>query len=128
MLCAYTSPNCALIRSQNSVCRTWPRVLAPRDGTCSADGSGLAGGPGLAGGLGWPAEPGREGPRRSFARCVVIKYVGSSGNRGTPRDLGRAPSDQRAGVAGPTEAGTVHDGGADGCACGGERGNPSRTG
>src|SRR5271166_4676607 len=41
-LCAYTSPNCAFIRSQNSVSRTSPRVLPAPDQTCAADEPVLA--------------------------------------------------------------------------------------
>ena len=42
-LCAYTWPNCAFIRSQNSVSRTLPRVLPAPDQTCAVDDSVLAG-------------------------------------------------------------------------------------
>src|ERR1700730_14773713 len=87
-LCAYTSPNCAFIRYQNSVSRTLPRVLPAPDQTCAADEPVLAD---------------RDRPwatRRPFVRCVVFKYVGSTLSSGALRDLVRAPSDQRAGVAG----------------------------
>ena len=58
----------------------------------------------------WPAGPDGASPG-SFSPDVSLLNRWEVDGLGAPRDLGRAPSDQSAGIAGPAVADTARDGG-----------------